>query len=128
MRATRLHAFHANWGVLGRGMRCGASPCPHPVLVLTGFDATRLAPRPGPLNTVTTQFSRTLRSNSHPQAFLDALEGRCQARTALERLRGSAAWASFAKRWNTSVYFSLLYQEIAGGWVRKGAVAARWLV
>jgi len=48
------------------------------------------------------------------QAFLDALERRCQGRTALERLRGGAAHASFVRRWNTSVYFSLVYQEIAG--------------
>ncbi|GFH07758.1 uncharacterized protein HaLaN_02607 [Haematococcus lacustris] len=48
------------------------------------------------------------------QAFLDKLEQHCQGRTALERLRASPAYSSFAKRWNLSVYFSLLYQEIAG--------------
>lgn len=49
-----------------------------------------------------------------PQSFLDLLESKCMGRTALERLRASPAYAAFLKRWNTSVYFSLLYQEIAG--------------
>jgi hypothetical protein len=48
------------------------------------------------------------------QSFLDTLEARCHGRTSLERLRSSPAYASFLRRWNTSVYFSLLYQEIAG--------------
>lgn len=37
----------------------------------------------------------------------------------MERLRGSAAAAGWAKRWNLPVYFSLVYQDIAGG--RAGA-------
>lgn len=47
--------------------------------------------------------------------FLDALEGLCVGRGAVERLRSSAAYAAFLKRWNLSVYFSLLFQDIAGG-------------
>jgi hypothetical protein len=47
-------------------------------------------------------------------AFLAQLEALCQGRTALDRLRGSAAYGAFLRRWNLSVYFSLLYQDIAG--------------
>mmetsp|Transcript_18657 Transcript_18657/g.40080 ORF Transcript_18657/g.40080 Transcript_18657/m.40080 type:complete len:830 (-) Transcript_18657:232-2721(-) len=46
--------------------------------------------------------------------FLDELEAMCQGRTALDRLRSSHAYSTFLKRWNLSVYFSLLYQDIAG--------------
>eukprot|EP00798_Chlamydomonas_sp_ICE-L_P020243 gene20243-26994_t len=46
--------------------------------------------------------------------FLDELELMCQGRSALDKFRDSEAYASFLKRWNLSVYFSLLYQEIAG--------------
>lgn len=46
--------------------------------------------------------------------FLNDLEAKCQGRAALDRLRASSAYATFLKRWNLSVYFSLLYQEIAG--------------
>ncbi|KAL6757491.1 hypothetical protein V8C86DRAFT_2624124 [Haematococcus lacustris] len=58
------------------------------------------------------------------QAFLDKLEQHCQGRTALERLRASPAYSSFAKRWNLSVYFSLLYQEIAGE--LEDAISSGW--
>ncbi|GLC45905.1 hypothetical protein PLESTF_000710900 [Pleodorina starrii] len=47
-------------------------------------------------------------------AWLRQLEGMCATRGSVERLRSSAAYASLMRRWNTSVYFSLLYQEIAG--------------
>ncbi|GIL63172.1 hypothetical protein Vafri_17283 [Volvox africanus] len=47
-------------------------------------------------------------------AWLRQLEGMCATRGSVERLRASAAYASLMRRWNTSVYFSLLYQEIAG--------------
>ncbi|KAG1673266.1 hypothetical protein FOA52_002546 [Chlamydomonas sp. UWO 241] len=47
-------------------------------------------------------------------AFLGQLEALCQGLTALDRLRGSAAYGAFLRRWNLSVYFSLLYQDIAG--------------
>ncbi|KAF5839432.1 hypothetical protein DUNSADRAFT_834 [Dunaliella salina] len=48
------------------------------------------------------------------QRFLDALEVQCHSRTALDRLRASPHYASFMKKWNTSIYFSLIYQDIAG--------------
>jgi hypothetical protein len=32
----------------------------------------------------------------------------------VERLRGSEAAAAWAKRWNLPVYFSLVFQDIAG--------------
>lgn len=48
------------------------------------------------------------------QAFLAQLEGLCPSRAAVDQLRGSDAWAAWAKRWNLSVYFSLIYQDIAG--------------
>ena len=47
--------------------------------------------------------------------FLDELEGLCKSGSAVDKLRGSAAYTTFLKRWNTSVYFALLYQDIAGG-------------
>ncbi|GIL88600.1 hypothetical protein Vretimale_19142 [Volvox reticuliferus] len=47
-------------------------------------------------------------------AWLRQLEGMCATRGSVERLRSSAAYASLMRRWNTSVYFSMLYQEIAG--------------
>ncbi|GAX80853.1 hypothetical protein CEUSTIGMA_g8288.t1 [Chlamydomonas eustigma] len=46
--------------------------------------------------------------------FVDKLEGLCQGRSALDKLRSSTAYTAFFKRWNLSVYFSLLYQDIAG--------------
>ncbi|GFR52955.1 hypothetical protein Agub_g15628, partial [Astrephomene gubernaculifera] len=48
------------------------------------------------------------------RAWLGQLEGLCATRGQVERLRGSAAYSALMRRWNTSVYFSLLYQEIAG--------------
>ena len=60
--------------------------------------------------------------------FLSDLEAMCQGRTALDRLRGSSAYSTFLKRWNLSVYFSLLYQEIAGIWLSMGEAVrcCRW--
>eukprot|EP00878_Enallax_costatus_P031231 GHUV01034134.1.p1 GENE.GHUV01034134.1~~GHUV01034134.1.p1 ORF type:complete len:298 (+),score=135.09 GHUV01034134.1:1420-2313(+) len=49
------------------------------------------------------------------QSLLDQLEGLAGSRAAVERLRGSSAAAGWAKRWNLAVYFSLVYQDIAGG-------------
>lgn len=49
------------------------------------------------------------------QSFLGLLEAECRTRAAVDKFRSSAAYGAFAKRWNTSVYFSLIYQEIAGG-------------
>ncbi|KXZ52971.1 hypothetical protein GPECTOR_8g343 [Gonium pectorale] len=47
-------------------------------------------------------------------AWLAGLEELCATRGSVERLRSCPAHASLMRRWNTSVYFSLLYQEIAG--------------
>lgn len=47
-------------------------------------------------------------------AWLRQLEALCATRGSVERLRSSAAYTSLMRRWNTSVYFSLLFQEIAG--------------
>jgi len=57
------------------------------------------------------------------QSLLCELEGLATSRAAVERLRGSAAAAGWAKRWNLPVYFSLVYQDIAGG--RAGGRKAR---
>ncbi|MEW5305476.1 MAG: hypothetical protein WDW36_008012 [Sanguina aurantia] len=46
--------------------------------------------------------------------FLESLEAMCHSRGSVDRLRASPAHAAFLRRWNLSVYFSLLYQEIAG--------------
>lgn len=46
--------------------------------------------------------------------FLDVLESCCHTRAAVDRFRGSTAYGTFLKKWNVGVYFSLLYQEIAG--------------
>jgi hypothetical protein len=64
-------------------------------------------------------------SPGHPAAFhanylagqdlLSQLEGCAASRAAVERLRGSQAAGAWAKRWNLPVYFSLVYQDIAGG-------------
>ncbi len=48
-------------------------------------------------------------------AFLQQLEGMCQTRATLERLRACPAYSAYLKKWNLAVYFSLLYQDIAGG-------------
>lgn len=47
-------------------------------------------------------------------AFLAGLEAMCGTRRAVEALRGSAACAAFLRRWNLPVYFSLIYQDVAG--------------
>lgn len=48
------------------------------------------------------------------QALLGELEALATSRAAVERLRASAAAAGWAKRWNLPVYFSLVYQDVAG--------------
>lgn len=55
------------------------------------------------------------------QALLAELEGLATSRAAVERLRGSAAAAGWAKRWNLPVYFSLVYQDIAGAGLLRAA-------
>ncbi|KAG2451026.1 hypothetical protein HYH02_004295 [Chlamydomonas schloesseri] len=47
-------------------------------------------------------------------AWLRQLEGLCATRAGVERLRAGPAYGALMRRWNTSVYFSLLFQEIAG--------------
>ncbi|KAG2501945.1 hypothetical protein HYH03_000443 [Edaphochlamys debaryana] len=47
-------------------------------------------------------------------AWLRQLEAMAATRGAVERLRGSPGHTALMRRWNVSVYFSLLYQEIAG--------------
>ncbi|KAL6497180.1 Conserved oligomeric Golgi complex subunit 2 [Orobanche gracilis] len=46
--------------------------------------------------------------------FLDYLEGCCPSRYAVAKLREEAVYIEFMKQWNTGVYFSLRFQEIAG--------------
>ncbi|KAF6251962.1 hypothetical protein COO60DRAFT_1704498 [Scenedesmus sp. NREL 46B-D3] len=48
------------------------------------------------------------------QALLEQLEALAGSRAAVERLRSSTAAAGWAKRWNLPVYFSLVFQDIAG--------------
>ncbi|KAL4420915.1 hypothetical protein ABPG77_001256 [Micractinium sp. CCAP 211/92] len=47
--------------------------------------------------------------------FIEALEGYCTQQAQVEAFRGSGAYAAFMKRWNLPVYFSLRFQDIAGG-------------
>ncbi|KAL4443325.1 hypothetical protein ABPG75_011062 [Micractinium tetrahymenae] len=56
--------------------------------------------------------------------FIEALEGYCTQQAQVEAFRGSAAYAAFMKRWNLSVYFSLRFQDIAGGLEGKLSTAA----
>ncbi|EYU23122.1 hypothetical protein ABFS82_09G064900 [Erythranthe guttata] len=46
--------------------------------------------------------------------FLDYLEGYCPSRSAVAKLREETVYIDFMKQWNTGVYFSLRFQEIAG--------------
>ncbi|WIA09954.1 hypothetical protein OEZ85_010167 [Tetradesmus obliquus] len=48
------------------------------------------------------------------QDLLAQLEALAASRAAVERLRASSAAAGWAKRWNLPVYFSLVFQDIAG--------------
>ncbi|KAL3652642.1 Conserved oligomeric Golgi complex subunit 2 [Castilleja foliolosa] len=47
--------------------------------------------------------------------FLDYLEGYCLSRSDVAKLREQPVYVEFIKKWNTEVYFSLRFQEIAGG-------------
>jgi hypothetical protein len=49
------------------------------------------------------------------QAFLDVLEQMCHSSASLRMLRTCQPYSSFLRRWNVSVYFSLLFQSVAGG-------------
>ncbi len=48
------------------------------------------------------------------RAFVDALETLCPSRAAVDRLRASAAWAAWSRRWNLAAYYSLVFKEVAG--------------
>ncbi|KAF8047931.1 hypothetical protein N665_2759s0003 [Sinapis alba] len=47
--------------------------------------------------------------------FLAYLEGYCSSRSAVTKFRAEAVCVEFMKQWNVGVYFSLRFQEIAGG-------------
>ncbi|KAJ0261152.1 hypothetical protein HA466_0043250 [Hirschfeldia incana] len=47
--------------------------------------------------------------------FLAYLEGYCPSRSAVTKFRAVAIYIEFTKQWNVGVYFSLRFQEIAGG-------------
>ncbi|CAM0146670.1 unnamed protein product [Urochloa decumbens] len=47
--------------------------------------------------------------------FLDFLEGYCQSKSAVTKFRSEPAYTDFMRQWNVGVYFSLRFQEIAGG-------------
>mmetsp|Transcript_37562 Transcript_37562/g.67287 ORF Transcript_37562/g.67287 Transcript_37562/m.67287 type:complete len:536 (-) Transcript_37562:11-1618(-) len=46
--------------------------------------------------------------------FLEDLEGHCRIMASVDAFRSSEEYASFMKRWNLNVYFSLRFQDIAG--------------
>ncbi|XP_073295605.1 conserved oligomeric Golgi complex subunit 2-like isoform X2 [Primulina huaijiensis] len=46
--------------------------------------------------------------------FLAYLEGYCPTRSEVVKLRAEAVYIEFMKQWNTGIYFSLRFQEIAG--------------
>ncbi|KAL8480742.1 hypothetical protein ACS0TY_027327 [Phlomoides rotata] len=58
-----------------------------------------------------TEFLKNYKSSL---AFLEYLEGYCPSRAAVAKLREEAVCVEFLKQWNTGVYFSLRFQEIAG--------------
>lgn len=74
--------------------------------------------------------------------WLGQLEALCATQAAVERLREGPAYAALLRRWNTSVYFSLIFKEAAGAararyvhgrCVRyrrrdRGGRPARWIV
>ncbi|KAL6909387.1 hypothetical protein ACP4OV_001668 [Aristida adscensionis] len=47
--------------------------------------------------------------------FLDFLEGFCHTKSAVTKFRSEPVYADFIRQWNVGVYFSLRFQEIAGG-------------
>ncbi|XP_073015314.1 conserved oligomeric Golgi complex subunit 2-like isoform X1 [Primulina eburnea] len=58
-----------------------------------------------------TQFLQNYKSSLD---FLAYLEGYCPTRSVVVKLRAEAVYVEFMKQWNTGVYFSLRFQEIAG--------------
>ncbi|KAL6638274.1 hypothetical protein ACP70R_025846 [Stipagrostis hirtigluma subsp. patula] len=47
--------------------------------------------------------------------FLDFLEGFCHSKSAVTKFRSEPVYTDFIRQWNVGVYFSLRFQEIAGG-------------
>ncbi|KAG6404185.1 hypothetical protein SASPL_136425 [Salvia splendens] len=58
-----------------------------------------------------TEFLKNYKSSL---SFLEYLEGHCPSRSAFAKLREEPVYIEFMKQWNTGVYFSLRFQEIAG--------------
>ncbi|KAJ3692310.1 hypothetical protein LUZ60_012660 [Juncus effusus] len=59
-----------------------------------------------------TEFLKNYKSSL---AFLAFLEGFCTTKSAVVKFRSEAVYSDFVKQWNVGVYFSLRFQEIAGG-------------
>ncbi|XP_072970443.1 conserved oligomeric Golgi complex subunit 2 [Typha angustifolia] len=59
-----------------------------------------------------TEFLKNYKSSL---AFLAFLEGFCPSKSAVTRFRSEAIYTEFMRQWNVGVYFSLRFQEIAGG-------------
>jgi hypothetical protein len=103
------------------GIRGVAQMCTYHTLTFCHVLLLHLLRRGGPLCPPAGVFSPGQPAAFHHNylsgaALLAAVEGLGRSRKAVERCRGSAAAASWAKRWNLAVYFSLLYQDIAGEW------------
>uniref|UniRef100_A0A0D3FRD5 Conserved oligomeric Golgi complex subunit 2 n=1 Tax=Oryza barthii TaxID=65489 RepID=A0A0D3FRD5_9ORYZ len=47
--------------------------------------------------------------------FLDFLEGYCSSKPAVTKFRSGPAYADFMRQWHVAVYFTLKFQDIAGG-------------
>ncbi|XP_066385605.1 conserved oligomeric Golgi complex subunit 2-like [Miscanthus floridulus] len=56
-----------------------------------------------------------LRNYKASLGFLDFLEGYCLSKSAVTKFRSEPAYTDFMRQWNVGVYFSLRFQEIAGG-------------
>ncbi|WVZ61273.1 hypothetical protein U9M48_011175 [Paspalum notatum var. saurae] len=56
-----------------------------------------------------------LRNYKASLGFLDFLEGYCHSKSAVTKFRSEPAYTDFMRQWNVGVYFSLRFQEIAGG-------------
>uniref|UniRef100_A0ACD5XES7 Uncharacterized protein n=1 Tax=Avena sativa TaxID=4498 RepID=A0ACD5XES7_AVESA len=54
-------------------------------------------------------------SSSASLRFLDFLEGYCRSKSSVTKFRSEPAYTDFMRLWHVSVYFSLRFQEIAGG-------------
>ncbi|MEW5318940.1 MAG: hypothetical protein WDW38_010122 [Sanguina aurantia] len=84
----------------------------HMLGCIAGVQATLAASLPGVFSPgIPPAFHANYLASLH---FLESLEAMCHSRGSVDRLRASPAHAAFLRRWNLSVYFSLLYQEIAG--------------